>query len=78
MVDAYVNIITETGEVSNAGKEIDDFDEVKDIHVVTGDYDIIVQLELNDREDLPSIVSEKIHSVDGVIDTVTNVAFSIY
>lgn len=78
MVDAYVNIITETGEVSNAGKEINDLDEVKDLHVVTGDYDIIAQLDLNDREDLPSVVSEKIHSVDGVIDTVTNVAFSVY
>jgi hypothetical protein len=32
-------------------------------------------LELDDPNDLPNVVADEIHSVTGVVDTVTNVAF---
>lgn len=76
MVDAYVHIITETGEVSSVAEEIKNIDEIEDMHVVTGDYDIIAQLNLENKEELPTVVANKIHSVSGIIDTLTNVAFS--
>lgn len=75
MTDAYVNVIVDAGAVSNAATDIESLDAVTAVHVVTGEYDIIAQLDLDDHTDLPNIVANDIHSVTGVIDTVTNVAF---
>jgi len=75
MTDAYVNIVVDAGAVSAAADEIADVEEVDTVHVVTGEHDIVAQLSLDDREDLPSVVADKIHTVTGVADTVTNVAF---
>ena len=75
MTDAYVHILADPGAVTAAANEIGDLESVSEIHVVTGEYDIIAQLELDDRDDLPAVVAEEIHGVSGVIDTVTNVAF---
>lgn len=75
MTDAYVNILVDAGAVSAAANEIADIDAVSTVHVVTGEYDVIAQLELDDPDDLPAIVADEIHSVTGVVDTVTNVAF---
>ncbi|MFB6121092.1 MAG: Lrp/AsnC family transcriptional regulator [Halobacteriaceae archaeon] len=75
MTDAYVKIVSDPGAVSQAARTVANFDEVSDAHVVTGEYDIIAQLELSDDEDLPVVVGERIHGVPGVIDTETHVAF---
>lgn len=75
MTDAYVNVDVESGAVSSAAREISDVEAVNAVHVVTGDYDVIVQLELANHEDLPHVVADEIHGVTGVVDTVTNVAF---
>lgn len=75
MTDAYVNAIVEPGAVSRAANHIADIEAVDTVHVVTGEYDVIAQLELDDPNDLPLVVADEIHSVTGVVDTLTNVAF---
>lgn len=75
MTDAYVNMVVNAGAVSAAANEIAEIDEVSTVHVVTGEYDIIAQLELDNLSDLPEVVADKIHTITGVVDTVTNVAF---
>lgn len=76
MTDAYVNIYVDAGAVSQAANAIAELDPVETVHIVTGEYDIVVQLSLDDLQDLPTVVADDIHTVTGVIDTVTNVAFS--
>lgn len=75
MTDAYVNILVDAGAVSEAASDIADVPGVTAVHVVTGEHDIIAQVDLDDPDDLPAVVADDIHSVSGVIDTVTNVAF---
>lgn len=75
MTDAYVNILVEPGAVSNAADEIERHEGVTAAHLVTGEYDIVAQLELDSKDDIPQAVAEDIHGVSGVLDTVTNVAF---
>ena len=75
MTDAYVNVMIDPGAVSQAAGDIADVDAVDTVHVVTGEYDVVAQVALDDPDDLPQVVAEQIHSVTGVIDTVTNVAF---
>ncbi len=75
MTDAYVNILVDAGAVSQAANDIANVDAVNTVHVVTGEYDIVAQLDLADPDDLPTVVADEIHTVTGVVDTVTNVAF---
>lgn len=75
MIDAYVNAVVDAGAVSAAANEIADVDAVSTVHVVTGEHDIVAQVDLDDPDDLPAVVADEIHTVTGVADTVTNVAF---
>lgn len=75
MTDAYVNVLVDAGAVSAAAEEIEEIDEVDVVHLVTGEYDIVTQVSLEDPDDLPGVVAEKIHPISGVVETVTNVAF---
>lgn len=75
MTDAYVNIMVEPGAVSHAVDEIAGLESVAAAHTVTGEYDIIAQLELSSKDDIPAAVADDIHAVSGVLDTFTNVAF---
>jgi len=75
MTDAYVNVLVDSGAVSNAANSIAELDEVSQVHLITGEYDIIAQVEVDDKNELPEVVADGIHDVSGVIDTVTNVAF---
>lgn len=75
MTDAYVNVHVDTGAVSDVAADVADVPTVSTVHVVTGEYDLVAQLELDDLDDLPHVVADHVHDVPGVADTVTNVAF---
>jgi len=75
MTDAFVNITVQPGAVSDAAEEIAALEAVGDVRVVTGDHDIVALLDLDDKDDIPTVVAEEIHESTGVVETVTNVAF---
>lgn len=75
MTDAYVHIVVDAGAVSAAADEIATIDAVDTVNVVTGEFDAIAEVDLDDPDDLPTVVADEIHTVTGVADTVTNVAF---
>lgn len=75
MTDAFVHVHVDQGVAREAAGEIGALDSVASAHLVTGNYDIVVQLDLEDTDEIPDVVAREIHSVSGVLDTVTNVAF---
>lgn len=75
MTDAFVHIDVEAGDVSGVVREAADLDAVSAAHTVTGEFDVIAQLDLESKEDIPRVVADQVHAIDGVADTVTNVAF---
>lgn len=75
MTDAYVNVMIEPGAVTQAARTIAASDAVEDVHLVTGEADLVVTLSLDSKNDIAQVVTEEIHSVTGVFDTQTSVAF---
>ena len=75
MTDAFVNIVAEPGTVMDVAREVGELDAVSSVHVVTGEYDLIVQLDLDDADDLPNVVADSIHGISGVAATYTNIAY---
>lgn len=77
MTDAYVHIESEPTSVVHAAREVGEIEEVTAAHVVTGEYDVIAQVELDDPNDLPRVVTEKIQKTPPVEGTMTSVAYEI-
>lgn len=75
MTDAYVLITAEPRSVMHAAAEVEEIDEVSTVHVVTGEYDLIAQIELDEPDDLPTVVTEKIREAPPIRSTYTVVAY---
>ena len=77
-VKAYLLIETSVGktrEVSTALTTTSGVSKVDVlVDVVTGPYDIIAVLNADDMSDIGNMVTEHVHTVDGVVRTVTCVA----
>jgi anthranilate phosphoribosyltransferase len=75
MTQAYVHVVVDPGAARQAAERIDDIEAVSAAHLVTGEYDVIAQVSVDDADAIPDVVAEEIHGVTGVLDTVTSVAF---
>jgi DNA-binding Lrp family transcriptional regulator len=77
MTDAFVHVIVEPSAITEAAAVMAEAESVDQVHLVTGEFDIVAQLDLETKDDIATAVTDDIHSVSGVIETVTNVAFEI-
>ena len=50
---------------------------VKSVDAVTGPYDLIAILEAQDLNGISNVVANKVHTVDGVVRTVTCLALEL-
>ena len=66
MVEAYVMILTAAGTARSLLSEIKDIEGVRRANIVAGEYDIIADVEAESSQQLLSLVTEKIQTLDGV------------
>jgi len=79
----FVFVDTEMGQDLETMKRILSLEQVKDVHLVSGQYDLLVVLELNIHgtaiftsiQELAQTAVQKIRKIDGVRDTSTIVPF---
>ncbi|WP_135823891.1 Lrp/AsnC family transcriptional regulator [Halorussus ruber] len=71
MVRAYTTVITGTGATEDAAATIRDLSGVTEAHVVAGDFDIVAEIEGETIRDLQKVVTDGIHTVEGVGTTRT-------
>lgn len=77
MVSAYVLITIAIGKVKEVLEELQKIDGVQRADVVTGPYDAIARIEAEDLSDLTKTIVQKIHYIDGVIDTTTAIVVEL-
>jgi len=70
MVVVIVLIQVEAKTVEGASKAIEEVEYVKNVHVVTGPYDIIAYTEIPSRSNIRRLVGD-IHDAPGVVRTET-------
>ncbi len=73
MVRAYILVTTEVGKMREVFEQLEKIESVKEIDMLTGPYDLIVQAEAEDMTDLTDGIVERIRDADGVKDTTTNI-----
>ena len=74
MVVAYVLLIVKPGEESTVAEKLKKMEEVKDISVVYGEYDVVAKVESTDMESLQNFLIKKIRAMDEVERTSTMIA----
>jgi DNA-binding Lrp family transcriptional regulator len=70
-IKAYVLIQTEVGKATSVAISASKIDGVSAADAATGPYDVIVQCEAPDLDDLGKLVVSKIHALDGITRTHT-------
>ena len=68
---AIVGISVQSPHLEQAAAEITTFDEVGYLVLVSGEYDLIVEIFCRDREHLATFLRDKLQNVTGVVRTQT-------
>ena len=76
MAVGFVLITTESQKELTVYEKINAIPEVKELHPLFGEYDMIAKVETQEFDDLAKIVIQKIRNVPGVNETKTLGAIS--
>jgi len=71
MVRAYVLIEMAAGYARELVNLLKGRDGVRSVARVTGPYDVIAELEAGDIDALSELVADEVHSIAGVVRTIT-------
>lgn len=71
MVEAYVLIQTEQGKMAEAAEQVKAIDDVDEVDVVTGPYDVIAHVVADEIDAIGKLVVSEVQTVKGVIRTLT-------
>ena len=71
---AYLLVETAVGKTRDVASTLRKLDGIETVDVVTGPYDIIAVISGDDMSVVGNLVTEGIHTVTGVVRTVTCVA----
>jgi Lrp/AsnC family transcriptional regulator for asnA, asnC and gidA len=76
-VTALVHLRTELADqVERTIEDLRAIDEVEEVHVVTGEYDLVVKLRAKDTAHLQEVLVQKLHRVTGFIRSATEVCLT--
>ena len=68
---AYILIETVVGKSRDVAKELRRLPGVKTVDAVTGPYDIISVVEANDLNAVGDLVTSQVHTINGIVRTIT-------
>jgi DNA-binding Lrp family transcriptional regulator len=78
MVTALCFITVEPSAVNAVGSQIARLSQVRAVYSVTGQLDIVAIVEAPDVEAIPTVVTDGIGTIPGVLTTETHIAFRTY
>ncbi len=77
-VKAYILFKVSTGSERELCKKIAEFDEVLDVSIIYGEYDLIAKVRVDELPKLEEFLTEKIRSMPSVILTSTMIVAREY
>jgi len=78
MITAFVLVKVEKGKIQEVASNLGAFEEVKEVFSITGEYDLLVRVQVKEYENMSDIVTEKFQKIDGLLHTRTMMAFKTY
>lgn len=74
---AYILIETAVGKTKDVIGQLRKLQGIKSVDGVTGPYDIIAVVEAGDLNSVGELVTEKIHTIGGIVRTVTCLSVAV-
>ncbi len=68
-VKAYVLVVTDPGKTRRVKQAMRDVPGIIEMHEVMGPYDIVVEIEVANLQEIPPILGDKIRSIEGIEST---------
>ena len=68
-VKAYVLVVTDPGKTRRVKQAMRDVPGIVEMHEVMGPYDIVVEIEVADLQEIPPLLGEKIRVIEGIEST---------
>ncbi|GAA4666128.1 Lrp/AsnC ligand binding domain-containing protein [Kineococcus glutinatus] len=78
MITAIVQVQTDGRRIPEVAEALAEIPGVSEVYSVTGDVDLVVMVRVRRHEELADVIAGRVNRVDGVVDTVTNIAFRAY
>ncbi len=79
MQTLFVLIKCELGATYRVAEElVDGFDEIRSVHSISGEYDLLARFDLEEGADMGRFVTERIQRLAGIRDTFTLVALDAF
>ena len=67
----FVIVKTAVGHEKAVAKELAKIDEVSEVYLLTGEYDILVRVDLKDPSTVIDLIAERLRKVGGIQETRT-------
>jgi DNA-binding Lrp family transcriptional regulator len=68
-IKAYVLVVTDPTRTRHVHEEISKVEHIVELHEVMGPYDIVVEIEVESLQEIPTILGERIRTIDGIQST---------
>lgn len=74
----FVMVKAELGQAYRVADRIVDTGRVSEVHSISGQYDLLVKVYLDDPDDIGHFVTEVLQPIPGIKDTFTLIAFRAF
>ena len=71
MEKTYILLSCEIGKEQDLAQELKEIDEVKNVMITYGDYDIVVEAETGDTSKINNVITSKIRKLEKIRSTIT-------
>jgi DNA-binding Lrp family transcriptional regulator len=78
MITAFVFIRTESNKIPEVAEKISALPGISEVYSVTGEWDLIAIARVQQHEELADVVADHLAKVEGVVETITHIAFRAY
>ncbi len=78
MVTSIVLINTERGSVNTVAEQIAGMEGVSEVYSVSGNYDLIAIIRVQDNDALANLVTTHLRGIDAITQTETMLAFKAF
>ncbi len=78
MITAIVNVNCAVDRIPEVAQAIADLDGVSEVYSVAGDVDLVAMVRVRQHEDLADVIAGRLNKVEGVLSTLTLIAFQAY
>ncbi len=78
IVTALIGVKVDTKNIENFAKKAVEFNNVEDVFLVTGEYDIMVKVKFPSYGELKDFIINKLSKLDGVLKTETMMVVNTY